>query len=207
MAVVRMVPIAPARRIGAQSVGSPASASAKHDRADVVARGREQAVAEVEPVDRDRGEVLEERRRGVIVRSIARPVCLLQDRGIVGGVRADPRLVLSTAIRSSRSGLLDFDGARQRRLMHRSCQTVQVCRMAGDQGNRFNVLLDDEHAARLHRLADRTYIDPGTLARSLLSAALDQADPDAATITTLLDSIPGARDRARRAYATLRLDG
>jgi len=73
--------------------------------------------------------------------------------------------------------------------------------MARDPSNRFNVLLDDEHAARLHRLADRTFINPGTLARSLLSAALDQADPDAATITMLLDSIPGARDRAEAGLA------
>ena len=73
--------------------------------------------------------------------------------------------------------------------------------MATDQNNRFNVLLDDEHAARLHRLADRTYINPGTLARSLLSAALDQADPDASTITKLLDSIPGAWDRAQAGLA------
>jgi predicted transcriptional regulator len=69
--------------------------------------------------------------------------------------------------------------------------------MTGDQRNRFNVLLDDEHAARLHRLAVRTYINPGTLARSLLSTALDQADPDPATITSLLDSTPGAWDRAQ----------
>ena len=73
--------------------------------------------------------------------------------------------------------------------------------MANDQGNRFNVLLDDEHAARLHRLAARTYLNPGTLARSLLSAALDQADPDPATITSLLDSIPGAWDRAQEGAA------
>lgn len=66
-----------------------------------------------------------------------------------------------------------------------------------EQRNRFNVLLDEEHSARLHRLAERTYINPGTLARSLLSAALDQADPDAGTITELLDSIPGAWDRAQ----------
>jgi len=78
---------------------------------------------------------------------------------------------------------------------------VQVNRMASDHSNRFNVLLDDEHAARLHRLADRTFINPGTLARSLLSAALDQADPDAATVTMLLDSIPGARDRAEAGLA------
>ncbi len=73
--------------------------------------------------------------------------------------------------------------------------------MASEQTNRFNVLLDDEHAVRLHRLAERTYINPGTLARSLLSTALDQADPDPATIATLLDSIPGAWDRAQEGLA------
>jgi predicted transcriptional regulator len=75
--------------------------------------------------------------------------------------------------------------------------------MASDQSNRFNVLLDDEHAARLHRLADRTYINPGTLARSLLSTALDQADPDPAAIMELLDSIPGAWDRAHEGLADI----
>ncbi len=64
--------------------------------------------------------------------------------------------------------------------------------------NRVNVLLDDEHAAKLYALADRTYVNAGTLARSLLSTALDQADPDAATVTALLDTIPGAYERARQ---------
>jgi predicted transcriptional regulator len=73
--------------------------------------------------------------------------------------------------------------------------------MGSDQSNRFNILLDDEHAARLHRLAERTYINPGTLARSLLSIALDQADPDPATIVMLLDSVPGAWDRAQEGLA------
>lgn len=73
--------------------------------------------------------------------------------------------------------------------------------MTSEQSNRFNVLLDDEHAARLHRLADRTYINPGTLARSLLSTALDQADPDPATIALLLDSISGAWERAHEGLA------
>jgi predicted transcriptional regulator len=73
--------------------------------------------------------------------------------------------------------------------------------LPNEQSNRFNVLLDDEHAARLHRLAERTYVNPGTLARSLLSTALDQADPDPATIATLLDSIPGAWDRAQEGLA------
>ena len=63
--------------------------------------------------------------------------------------------------------------------------------------NRVNVLLDDEHAAKLYGLADRTYVNPGTLARSLLSMALDQADPDLTAITDLLDAIPGAYERAQ----------
>jgi predicted transcriptional regulator len=78
---------------------------------------------------------------------------------------------------------------------------VQVAIMASEQSNRFNVLLDDEHAERLHRLAERTYLNPGTLARSLLSTALDQADPDPATITALLDAIPGAWERAQEGVA------
>jgi len=75
--------------------------------------------------------------------------------------------------------------------------------MTSEQSNRFNVLLDDEHAARLHRLAARTYLNPGTLARSLLSTALDQADPDPTTITKLLDSTPGAWERAQEGLADI----
>lgn len=73
--------------------------------------------------------------------------------------------------------------------------------MAGDRSNRFNVQLDDEHAIKLHRLAERTYVQPGTIARSLLSTALDQVDPDAATISALLDAIPGAWERAQQGLA------
>lgn len=67
-----------------------------------------------------------------------------------------------------------------------------------NQGVRFNIQLDDEHAQKLRALASRAHINPGTLARSLLSTALDQADPDPATIVTLLDSIPGAYERAKQ---------
>ena len=77
--------------------------------------------------------------------------------------------------------------------------------MSEQLSNRFNVLLDDEHAARLHRLAERTYMNPGTLARSLLSTALDQADPDAASVTALLDSIPGAYERAQQGLREARV--
>jgi len=76
--------------------------------------------------------------------------------------------------------------------------------MSERRSNRVNVLLDDEHAARLHRLADRTYVNAGTLARSLLSTALDQAEPDPETVTALLDAIPGAHERARRGLDDVR---
>ncbi|MEX1172354.1 MAG: hypothetical protein WEG56_07050 [Chloroflexota bacterium] len=61
-----------------------------------------------------------------------------------------------------------------------------------------NILLDDEHAAKLRRLAERAHADPGTIARSLLSSAID---PDARTVTEILDGIPGAFERAERGSA------
>jgi len=64
-------------------------------------------------------------------------------------------------------------------------------------GTRLNVTLDVEHAAKLSLLAARTHVQEGTLARSLLSSALDEADPDPRTITALLDGIPGAYERAQ----------
>lgn len=73
--------------------------------------------------------------------------------------------------------------------------------MANEQTNRVNVLLDSEHATRLRRLADRTHLNPGTLARSLLSSALDAADPDPDSVTALLDAIPGAWDDAQSGLA------
>lgn len=66
---------------------------------------------------------------------------------------------------------------------------------------RINVTLDLDHAHKLARLAERTHIQEGTLARSLLSTALDDADPDAARITELLDAIPGAWERTQEGLA------
>jgi hypothetical protein len=63
--------------------------------------------------------------------------------------------------------------------------------------NRVNVTLDDEHALKLRRLAERTHTNEGTLARSLLSSALDDADPDPRNVTELLDGTPGAFERAQ----------
>lgn len=72
--------------------------------------------------------------------------------------------------------------------------------------------LDAEDDARLTRLAERTHVEKGTLARSLLSAAIEDADPDARHIAAVLDGIPGAHERARgnleraRAGETVALD-
>jgi hypothetical protein len=50
---------------------------------------------------------------------------------------------------------------------------------------------------RLTRLAERMQVQPGTLARSLLSSALDETDPDARNVVELLDRMPGAFERAQ----------
>ena len=66
---------------------------------------------------------------------------------------------------------------------------------------RINVTLDETHADKLARLAERTHVEEGTLARSLLSSALDDADPDATRITEILDAIPGAWERTQEGLA------
>ena len=62
---------------------------------------------------------------------------------------------------------------------------------------RLNITLDAEYAEKLARLAQRVHVQEGTLARSLLSTALDDADPDARTVTEVLDVIAGAWERAQ----------
>lgn len=77
---------------------------------------------------------------------------------------------------------------------------------------RVNITLDAESAEKLTRLAERMHVQPGTVARSLLAHALDDADPDAGNIVELLDGIDGAYERAqlglRQAHAgeTVSLD-
>lgn len=63
--------------------------------------------------------------------------------------------------------------------------------------HRLNVTLDQEHAARLAQLAERTHVQEGTLARSLLSMAIEDADPDARSVVAVLDGTPGAYERAQ----------
>jgi len=62
---------------------------------------------------------------------------------------------------------------------------------------RLNVTLDPEHAEKLRRMAKQAYTQEGTLARSLLSRAIDEADIDAETMVELLNGIPGALERAK----------
>ena len=62
---------------------------------------------------------------------------------------------------------------------------------------RVNVTLDEPHAEKLAQLAARTHIQEGTLARSLLSTALDEVAPDASRVTEILESIPGAWEKTQ----------
>jgi predicted transcriptional regulator len=73
--------------------------------------------------------------------------------------------------------------------------------LAGEPGKRINVVLDEEHAVKLQAMAARMYVQPGTIARSLLSTALDQVDSEASTITAVLDAIPGAWERTQDGLA------
>lgn len=66
---------------------------------------------------------------------------------------------------------------------------------------RLNVSLDQERSTKLAHLADRAHVADGTLARSLLSAAIDDADPDADSITDILEGIPGLAGRLDLAEA------
>ena len=64
-----------------------------------------------------------------------------------------------------------------------------------------NIVLDEARAAKLRRLAERTHTNAGSLARSLLSSALDEADPDPRNVADLLDRIDGAWEDALRGTA------
>ena len=66
----------------------------------------------------------------------------------------------------------------------------------GRPPSRLNVTLDEESAAKLSRLAEQTHVQEGTLARSLLSRAIDEADVDPRHVVELLEGIEGAFERA-----------
>lgn len=62
---------------------------------------------------------------------------------------------------------------------------------------RVNVTLDEPHAEKLAQLAARAHIQEGTLARSLLSTALDEIAPDASRLTEILEATPGAWEKTQ----------
>ncbi len=107
----------------------------------------------------------------------------------------------------ARSAALRHDRRTPKPVVHGTCGLV-YSRVV----ERLNITLDDAQAAKLARLAERMYIQPGTIARSLLSSALDDADPDARNVVELLEGLPGAHARAQlglrqaRAGETVPLD-
>lgn len=61
---------------------------------------------------------------------------------------------------------------------------------------RLNLTLPDEYSAILETMAAKSHIDPGTLARSLLCARLDQLG--ARNAFDVLDLVPGAYEQVLR---------
>lgn len=87
--------------------------------------------------------------------------------------------------------------------VYNACLTCTLSAMA-ERNRRINVTLEPDYAQKLASLAERTHVQEGTLARSLLSSALDEADPDASRITEILDGIPGAWERAQESIGQAR---
>jgi hypothetical protein len=72
--------------------------------------------------------------------------------------------------------------------------------MATNQGTkRINVTLDEPQAQRLAQMAAEAHMSEGTLARSILSSAIDRAPQDAENVVDLLNRIPAAREETERA--------
>ena len=89
----------------------------------------------------------------------------------------------------------------------RACSYVLLLdRVARESNaNRVNVTLDDAHAEKLRRLAERTHVNEGTIARSLLTTALDDAEPGSAQRhRPSWTGIPGAFERAELGFAQVR---
>jgi hypothetical protein len=59
------------------------------------------------------------------------------------------------------------------------------------------VVIVPNDGRELAPLAARVHVNEGTLARSLLSSAIDDADPDAETVVAVLEGIDGAWERAQ----------
>ena len=105
--------------------------------------------------------------------------------------------------RAARYKSLPRPRSRNTRLLRICTVRAATCTLVSmaNPARRVNVTLDEEHAQRLALLAARTHIQEGTLARSLLSSALDQVDPGPARVTEILESIPGAWERTQEGLA------
>jgi hypothetical protein len=63
--------------------------------------------------------------------------------------------------------------------------------------HRLNITLDAENAVALKRLAERLHAPEETLAGSLLSMAIEDADSENCDVAAVLDGIPDAYERAQ----------
>lgn len=59
-------------------------------------------------------------------------------------------------------------------------------------GKALHVTLDEHAAQKLAAMAERMHVNEGDAARSPLTSAIDDSEPDAANLVVLLDWIPGA---------------
>lgn len=76
--------------------------------------------------------------------------------------------------------------------------TEREAAVVADADRAVLVLLGPNHHALLVTLARRLDLTPEAVARSLLSTALDSRDPEATVLTAILNSIPGAWERAQQ---------
>jgi hypothetical protein len=76
--------------------------------------------------------------------------------------------------------------------------------MAAEPDRQIRVALGPTYARKLSSLAERMHVEEDALAESLLSGALDEADPDPARITEILDGVPGAWERAQQSIEQAR---
>ncbi|HET7274525.1 MAG TPA: hypothetical protein VFI91_05070 [Longimicrobiaceae bacterium] len=73
-----------------------------------------------------------------------------------------------------------------------------------DSETQFNIVLDENRAMKLRALSEQMQMNPAMLATILLGTALDKVEPEAATIVTILDAIPGAFYRADEGLRQIR---
>lgn len=66
-----------------------------------------------------------------------------------------------------------------------------------EPAHHIDLTLEPAYARKLADLAERMHVEEGQLAVFLLAGALDEADPDGARLSEILNRIPGAWERAQ----------